>query len=154
MKIFRMIIAGMLLIGIGICIEGCGAVGGIKPPTPEQIKATDHGIFPDNFKEVIAAYMDDILIDPESVRYTNWKGPIIGWAGDKLRGYFFGYGVCVEINARNKMGGYTGSKPAFFIIHNGEVQYHTGGFPRGSVGEDRVCKLCENVPDSEEIAVK
>jgi hypothetical protein len=67
------------------------------------------------------------LFDPYSAVYSDWRGPRAGYAGDRLTGFAYGYEVCVEVNAKNRLGAYVGSRPYLFVIRNGAVVKSYGG---------------------------
>ena len=115
------------------------------PPTPEQIAAADYGPFPENYQEIVQSHMANVLIDPASAEYVNWRGPSKGWAGDRMSGYSFGYRVCVEVNAKNRMGGYAGRKLWHFVIRDGKVAQSLGGYDYGTVGAEEALKYCSSV---------
>ena len=62
------------------------------------------------------------LVDPDSARIEWPYG--FKWGGYKpmLRKRIHGWATCVMVNGRNRMGGYTGNKPAVIVYLNG-VQY-------------------------------
>ncbi len=129
----------VLLVIFCLGLIGCATM---SPPTPEQAENADYGRYPDSYKEIVTNFMSDLLIDPYSAVYSDWSGPSKGWAGEGLLGYFFGYRVCVEVNAKNRMGGYGGKKLYLFVINNGQVVYRHGGFRYGSMGREETIKLC------------
>ena len=116
---------------------GCATV---HKPTPEQIATADYGSYPNNYRQVVEDYMRKILIDPYSAVYEGWCGPSAGYYYD-WSGTYFGYRVCVEINSKNRMGGYVGSKPFYFMINNGTVVKMYGGYSYGTVGAETVRDL-------------
>lgn len=117
---------------------GCAAA---HKPTPEKIAVADYGSYPENYRQIVEDYMKKILIDPYSAVYDDWHGPSKGYFYD-MSGTYFGYRVCVEINTKNRMGGYVGSKPFFFMIKDGLVVKMEGGYRYGSVGDEMVRSLC------------
>jgi len=56
--------------------------------------------------------MSQTLIDPYSAVYDNWRGPSKGYMSS-IGGKYFGYRICVDVNAKNRMGGYTGRHTYF-----------------------------------------
>jgi hypothetical protein len=120
-----------------LVFSGCGA----SKPTPDQIANAYYGQYPDNYKEIIQKHMANVLIDPDSVKYSGWNGPSKGYFQDFGK-TFWGYRVCVEINAKNRMGGYTGRQTQFFIISDGRIAHKEGGYRSGSVGEEMVYNAC------------
>lgn len=95
-----------------IFIVSCATI-----PTPHEVETADYGVYPYAYQEVVKNFMSETLFDPYSAIYSNWQGPSKGWYGVSNR-VSFGYRVCVKINAKNRMGGYTGGKVYFFIIND------------------------------------
>lgn len=91
-------------------------------PTQQEINDADYGAYPNNYQETIKNYMAEMLFDPYTAVYSNWRGLSKGWYGE-LNKFHFGYRVCVNINAKNRMGGYVGNKTYFFIINDDMVIY-------------------------------
>jgi len=118
-----------------VTLVGCAA---LHEPTSEQIELANYGRYPDNYKEIVTNFMSDLLFDPYSAVYSGWCGPKKGWVGGGLLGYKFGYGACVKINAKNRMGGYVGEKLYYFVINNGQIVHHDGGYRNGSYGEQKI----------------
>lgn len=81
------------------------------------------GPHPDNYQEIIKEYMSKSLKDPDSARYSEFRS----LANDlkivdmKRRIAVLGYSTCVDINAKNSYGGYTGAKRHWFLIRDGQV---------------------------------
>ena len=129
-----------LVVFIAICATGCAP--GVKEMSHAEILMADYGVYPEDYQQAVKDYMNGILIDPGSARYSNWKGPSKGGVKDSFAGYVFGYRVCVDINAKNSFGGYTGNQRSFFIIKDGKVAYRYGSKGSGTVGEQWVNNLC------------
>jgi hypothetical protein len=119
-------------------LAGCAMM---NKPTQEQIAAADYGLLPEDYKTVIQTYMPRILLDPYSAVFSHWRGPSRGYAYDQ-NGSYFGYRVCVEVNAKNRMGGYVGSQPYFFLLNNGRVMMIQGGYRYGTIGAEEISKIC------------
>ena len=116
----------------------------VHKPSPEQIRNADHGSFPSNYQEIISEYMEGMLFDPTSPLYSDWLGPSRGHIYD-ITGSYFGYLVCVNINAKNRMGGYTGRKLHVFVINNGKVINRQGGNNPGTVGHQNALNICRGL---------
>lgn len=118
---------------------GCA---GTQKPTAEQLSSADYGRFPHNYEEITKEYISSRLIDPDSGKFSDWVSPTKSWYknfGDT----FFGYRTCVFVNAKNRMGGYTGRKLYYVMIKNDRVIVQDGGDYRpGTMGEQRVYELC------------
>lgn len=108
------------------------------PPTPEQVAKADYGTLPENYQERIKAFMASRLFDPYSAVFEFKTPPQKGYyyAGgqlvESLAGYKhvaeFGYFVTVEINAKNRFGGYAGAGEHLFFLRNDEIKscYYPG----------------------------
>jgi hypothetical protein len=67
----------------------------------------------------IRNYLARTLIDPDSLKLecSGVRGK--GWARQfKFQPPIYGYPVLCSVNAKNKLGGYTGAKPYMFIFNN------------------------------------
>lgn len=80
----------------------------------------NYGSFPMNYDALIKAYMEDILKDPESARYSHFTFPRKEHAIEKHRA-IYGYSSCVMINAKNSYGGHTGNTLFWFFFQNGQI---------------------------------
>ena len=95
------------------------------PPKPEVIKSANYGMKPSKEQMVAAAkqYMSKRLFDPYSAMYS-CSTPVKSWitAGAGSEGNvqynktYFGYSSACTINARNRLGGYTGDEEYLFMI--------------------------------------
>ncbi len=125
---------------IVLLLVGCAIV---PIPTQEQADNADYGSSPSDYQEIVKTFMSGKLLDPYSAVYTNWKGPHKGWISDPHRGNFYGYRVCVDVNAKNRIGGYNvGSRPYYFMINNERVVYHTRGTAVGTRGYYETIEIC------------
>jgi len=75
------LVAVMLLFSFGCA--------GMQKPTPDQLANADYGSYPANYKEISTQYISNVLIDPYSAVFSDWKGPSTGWYRD-YKGTFFG----------------------------------------------------------------
>lgn len=127
---------------LALCLFA-GCAGTLKP-TPDEIASADYGVYPDNYQEIATAYILKGLIDPYSAVFSGWQGPSKGWISDSSKVYF-GYEVCVSVNAKNRMGGYSGSKLHYFLIKNDTFVHEGGDYNHGTIGEERMLRLCSHV---------
>ena len=91
-------------------------------PTAKEEARIGHGDYPDNYKEIVMNYLNEILIDPDSVKNLSISEPQKSWA--RLRQGHppeLGWVCVVRLNAKNRMGGYTGKTSNCALIRNGEV---------------------------------
>ena len=113
---------------ICVLVSGC-AVSPVMmfpiEPTKEEISKADYGEKPTLYKKVIEDYVKSGLIDPESAQLTNYSAPKKDWLGDNEIGgkTYIGWLVCVDVNAKNKYGGYVGRKMYSFIFKGNEITY-------------------------------
>ena len=109
----------IFLIVASLMLVGCGG-----NPTAETIASAHYGQYPSNYKESIHAYMTSVAFDPGSLQYRNWTTP-----KKTYNGFFdsvvYGYTVCVDVNAKNRMGGYVGFDTHDFLIRNGRIMDST-----------------------------
>jgi hypothetical protein len=129
-------IKSVVLISLTAAFLICSISACATMPTQEQIANADYGPYPDNYQEIIKTYMENLLFDPYSAVYSNWQGPAQGYSGGRLIQTAYGYRVCVDINAKNRMGGYVGKKRQYFLINNGRVVQDLGEF-----GAQQLCKF-------------
>ena len=107
-----------------LTISACATSNG---PPPGLLENADYGPPPTEaeFFRVAEEEIRNSLIDPDSGRF-DWPNPIVRgyWpeTGYSRAGYF-GYFTCGRINARNRMGGYTGRKPFAVVYRYGRILY-------------------------------
>jgi len=104
------------IILVALVFSGCGG----KRLTIEELRNSDFGPYPDNYEEIIKNYFHFKLFDPYSAQYT-FGEPIKRYVRS---GEIFGWGVCGTVNAKNRLGGYTGAEQFWVIISHGEIKRH------------------------------
>jgi uncharacterized protein YceK len=112
-KILMVLLACMIL-------SGCATM-----PTREQLANIDYGTpLTIDYEQAIKQYCNKVLFDPYSAVYE-FSSPQQYWIqmppilGGKL---LSGYMVFVDINAKNRMGGYTGTKRWGFLFKNNSIE--------------------------------
>lgn len=107
-------------------LSGCATTNSTYAPTDEEIDKASYGEKPTQYKQRIETYVKSSLIDTESAQFTNYSEPKKDWLA-KFEGFggvkYFSWLVCVEVNAKNRYGGYVGRKPYFFIFQGNEIIY-------------------------------
>lgn len=94
------------------------------PVTKTQFENAKFSARPTNSEAValIASYMQNILIDPNSLllkcSHVTGKGWARQFATDEP---VFGHIVLCTVNAKNKLGGYTGQKPYIYVINGSKI---------------------------------
>lgn len=107
----------MVVMCAAALIAGCASV-----PTAEDLARADFGPRPDNYEELIKAHFFTSLIDPTSPLYQ-FREPVKVWSGGALgREREYGWTVCGQLNAKNRMGGYTGWVPFYVAIRHGQIR--------------------------------
>ena len=96
---------------IGILVTGCAA-----PPSQDNLE--DIGPYPyaADFKPVVMAHIRKTFVDPYSIRSASVSQAVRG----HLEGQQ-GWLVCVEANAKNRVGGYVGLQRAAVLLKHGQV---------------------------------
>jgi hypothetical protein len=82
------------------------------PPAPQQ----SAGPAPENYKAILKAHIEKSYFDPYSVRNVAVSKPTLGKIGSEP-----GWVVCLQSNAKNRMGGYVGLKKDAYLIRNGII---------------------------------
>lgn len=111
----------LLLILISLVLSACAGI----PVTKEKANAANFAAQPTDEEAVknIRNYLDDILIDPSSLRLKCSKIAGKGWARQNFiyDEPLFGYLVACDVNSKNRLGGYTGGKNYIFIINGRKI---------------------------------
>lgn len=97
-----------VLLGTGVVflLASCAVT-----PNPDAI-----GPYPSNFKESLKAHVLRTYFDPYSIRSVSVSEPIQGHL------YFQqGWLVCLESNAKNRMGGYIGLQRTAYLFNRGSI---------------------------------
>ena len=108
---FYVIEGGMmkkLIVVACLLLTGCAPIFTFHP---EQA-----GPYPDNYKEIIRAHIERTFFDPYSLRSVRISNPHEGVFATTS-----GYRVCLEANAKNRMGGYIGLRRLTYLINSGQV---------------------------------
>ena len=107
-------------------LAGCATQAQKADQAFEAYKATlpepnaDYGSYPQNYQELIKAYMAKSLKDPDSAKYSDFSTPRKEHAIANQKA-IYGYSSCVLVNAKNSYGGYTGNQQQWFFFRNGEI---------------------------------
>ena len=102
-----------------LALSGCATM-----PTREEIAKIDYGApISIDYEQAIKQYCSNTLFDPYSAVYE-FSPPQQYWVKQPPMlggGLISGYMVFVNINAKNKMGGYTGTKRWGFLFRNNSI---------------------------------
>lgn len=110
----------ILCLSFFIC--GLVACASVRPPTSEELASANYGPYPENYKQIIETKIKQILVDEDSARFRFNSVPVKVWH-DFTSGRAYAWGVCFEVNGKNRMGGYVGYRPYYMIIQNGRSLY-------------------------------
>ena len=105
----------MILFTAILLISACA-----DPQQNQNSLTSDWGPYPENYQDIIKNYMQNRLFDPESALY-NWYGLPFPARSSSYGNIKYGYQMKVGINAKNRMGGYTGEQIYYFFINNAIV---------------------------------
>lgn len=106
----------------GLCcvlLIGCATV-----PSEKAFSSADLGPPPEDVPAIIKKWIEDTFIDPDSARTHSISTPVKGAIAKPLiqgGGYVFAWRVFVDVNARNRMGGFTGRQIHAVYIRDGRV---------------------------------
>jgi hypothetical protein len=81
--------------------------------TPNQ---DEIGPFPSDYRDIVKNHLLRTLFDPYSVRSASISLPTQGHLLFRQ-----GWIVCVELNAKNRMGGYVGLQRTAYLINRGSI---------------------------------
>lgn len=96
-------------------LSGCG----LKKPDQLEVQNAYYGEEPKNYEQIIKGYMEPRLFDPFSAVYK-FDIPRKGWV-NRMGIFYYGWKVDVDINAKNRMGGYVGFKRQRFVLRDGAI---------------------------------
>lgn len=101
-----------LLIFVSIALSACGGIGKSDSSNDEA-----RGPYPTNWKSIVANYIQQSYLDPNSVINSEASAPF------QTRDTFLhaSWTVCIRNNAKNQFGGYTGLRTTEINISNGKV---------------------------------
>lgn len=94
-------------------LVGCAA------PSRQEIASADYGQYPEAYEAVIKSYMGARLKDPDSAQYRFLNAPKQGW--DAFGNKRYGWVTCVQINAKNSFGAFTGYRLHYFMLRGEQV---------------------------------
>ena len=111
-----------LLIVLSVAISGCAKRGA---PSPEEINSAYYGPRPTNYEKQIKNWYSKTLFDQYSAHFEIGS-PQKGWGGRTgglvvERNIMYFWVVPVRINAKNRLGGYTGWQTSHCSFQNGTL---------------------------------
>lgn len=121
-----------------------GSLLTIATPANAAKTSADHAYGPEPtwqaFRELAETRIRNSLIDPDSAKISWTHGFRKGFYKPFLESKVFGYATCGHVNARNRMGGYTGTAMFVVVIDYDRVLYSEIGKPDGDLLTDGCLK--------------
>ena len=99
----------MKVLAVIICL-------GITACASPSVAPQSAGSAPQNYKAILKAHIEKNYFDPYSLRNVAISSPVLGKIGPDP-----GWLVCLQNNAKNRMGGYVGLKKDVYLIRNGAI---------------------------------
>ena len=114
-------ISSCLILSLLLVIPACAGLQ--RGNDPKLLATADFGDYPENLKEIVKAHLNKVLFDPYSVRDLTIKKPKQSWYRPSgfRQSVIYGYETRVSLNAKNRMGGYTGIQEHFVFVRNGQI---------------------------------
>lgn len=105
---------------------GCETPGPTHPQiTQQQFNTLDFGPpLTADYKKAVKQYFSDKLFDPYSAVYDNFSNPQKYWIADPYSSggkQYVGYIIFLNVNAKNRMGGYVGAKKYGFLFRDNAI---------------------------------
>lgn len=97
-----------------------------QSPTPNS---PTYGAYPENYQEIVTAWLNTSMVDHESIRLKFLGAPkpgVLAVGNQKVAGYL----VEFSVNARNIFGAFTGSQKHVALVRDGQVLTATGFLSR------------------------
>lgn len=129
---------GLFIVFLLSIMLGCGPR--ITLPSEQEIRNADYGPYPDNYVDIIRSYLTMYLKDPGSAQVKFTTSPTKQWS-TYWGGVKYGWGICMQINAKNGFGAYTGFKRHYFLIKDNSVVQHISS-EDGTIGEKAAASRC------------
>ncbi|MFH1157475.1 MAG: hypothetical protein V1721_01100 [Pseudomonadota bacterium] len=110
-----------------ILLSSCNTTTTTTMPSPTAVAdqnaalaKANYGPYPENYNGLVENSIKENLKDADSAKFKYLGKPMKGWKA-LPSGIFFGWDVCVEVNAKNGYGGYGGYKPWHVVMRDGKV---------------------------------
>ena len=106
-----------------LCVAFAGAIsscGNMLKPSPERL-SEDVGPLPENYQELVSGNIISSMVDPESARLDFVGRPTRGYVSRFGGQSYVGWTGIVNVNGKNRMGGYVGARPYNYCIRYGSV---------------------------------
>lgn len=101
------------LICAALSLAGCAGFGQVSTSGLESV-----GPYPDNWESLVRDYIKTRFVDPYTIKDAMAAPPY-----RNRKAFYDTWTVCLRMNAKNRMGGYTG------------LQYYSLGIKKGSIDQ-------------------
>lgn len=127
----------MRRMNIPVLVLLCSLLGCVPTLTREQLSVADYGRLEDSYRTSIMRHMETKLYDAESARYLWDHEPVRGYAyvNGSVDPPQFGYLVEVQVNAKNRLGGYVGYQAMSFLVRDTSVWMLSGWTTRRTASQ-------------------
>lgn len=113
----------LLVLALAVCAPQTTPA---QSPTPDS---PTYGAYPENYQELVTAWLNASMVDHESIRLKFLGAPkpgVLAVGNQKVAGYL----VEFSVNARNIFGAFTGSQKHTALVRDGQVLTATGFLSR------------------------
>ncbi len=112
----------LTLLALAVCLTSCATV-----PNEAENANADHGPYPGDYEALVHTWIAKAFFDPHSIQDLHIEKPVKGWkTGAPILGepsVTYGWEVLVDVNGKNRLGGYTGLQRYDLLIRNGAIVY-------------------------------
>lgn len=129
--------------GAAVTLAVCALAACAAPLTRAQIAALDYGPRPENYAQIVRAFLQPRLVEPEFARieFKNEPWPLYQeQAFLHERGY--GWAVCALVTDKDRRGAYPDSYPMVFYLRDDEVAAVNGDGLERAAGVDYAAQQC------------
>lgn len=111
-----------LIFALSLFLTACGSMSVSR----EEMSNANYGVKPSSSETsaIVKEYLDQVLIDPDSLRLLCNESTRKGWARDNMyHPPIYGHLLRCKVNSKNKFGGYTGNKDYVFVLSGTQVLF-------------------------------
>lgn len=111
-----------LIVAISLFLSACGSMNVSR----DAMLNANYGVKPSSSEATESArgYFERILIDPDSLRLSCSESTRKGWARDSMYDApIYGHLLRCNVNAKNRLGGYTGNKDYVLVLNGTQVSF-------------------------------
>jgi len=114
-----------LFIVLILTLTSCGT---IDKDIVGDFKHSDYGTYPNDYTYLTKSFIRKTLMNPNHVIWGEMYEPqtmrVPFISSPMKKDYFSGYGVCVSLAMKDRLGSYTKPRKHLVMIYNGTVRLH------------------------------